>query len=161
MRAPLAACSRGPSPAAGTPAKPKRRRKGAQSTKGKRLRKAKKVKGAEKERQGSQEQSGQDDYWDEEDELEEYIMKRDLGQIKEHSAGGSDSSRSDSEGALSACTCLCWCMWERRCRKNAMLACMCQDPTDGANAGNLSFEPEGADLAHMAPGMQRTNALHL
>ena len=42
----------------------------------------------------------QDDYWDEEDELEEYIMKKDLGQIKERSGTGSDSSHSDSEGTL-------------------------------------------------------------
>lgn len=33
-----------------------------------------------------------EDYWDEEDELEEYIMKRDLGQIKEQ---GGDSSSND------------------------------------------------------------------
>jgi len=37
-----------------------------------------------------------DDYWDEEDELEEYVMRRDLGQIKEDDADGSSS---DSEGA--------------------------------------------------------------
>lgn len=37
-----------------------------------------------------------DGYWDEEDELEEYVMRRDLGQIKEDDADGSGS---DSEGA--------------------------------------------------------------
>ena len=75
--------------------------------------KAKKKKGKgkkAKKRQGSEEPSAQqdpsvpedgsagDDYWDEEDELEEYIMKRDLGQIKEHSAA---NDRSDSSGAES------------------------------------------------------------
>lgn len=63
-----------------------------------------------KKRQASEEPSAQqdpsvpedgsagDDYWDEEDELEEYIMKRDLGQIREHSAA---NDRSDSSGAES------------------------------------------------------------
>ena len=76
-------------------------------------RKVKKEKGKgkkAKKRQGSERPSAQqdrsaredcsagDDYWDEEDELEEYIMKRDLGQIREHSTAG---NRSDSSGAES------------------------------------------------------------
>ena len=73
--------------------------------------KKKKGKGKKaKKRQGSEQPSAQqdpsvpedgsagDDYWDEEDELEEYIMKRDLGQIREHSAA---NDRSDSSGAES------------------------------------------------------------
>lgn len=43
--------------------------------------------------------AAKEDYWDEEDELEEYIMKRDLGQIKE--GDGSDSSSSSEEGSCS------------------------------------------------------------
>ena len=38
--------------------------------------------------------------WDEEDELEEYIMKKDLGEIKDDSDAGGSSAGSDSEGAL-------------------------------------------------------------
>ena len=76
---------------------------------GKAKKKRGKGKGAKK-RQASEEPSAQqdpsaredgsagDDYWDEEDELEEYIMKRDLGQIREHSAA---NDRSDSSGAES------------------------------------------------------------
>ena len=36
-----------------------------------------------------------DKYWDEEDELEEYVMRRDLGQVKDDDA---DDSASDSDG---------------------------------------------------------------
>ncbi len=43
--------------------------------------------------------ASKEDFWDEEDELEEYIMKRDLGQIKEPGSG-SDSSSSDSESVM-------------------------------------------------------------
>ena len=76
--------------------------------------KAKKKKGVgkkAKKRQGSEKPiarqdpsapedcSAGDDYWDEEDELEEYIMKKDLGQIRERSTADhhSDSSGAESE----------------------------------------------------------------
>ncbi|CAL5223195.1 g5670 [Coccomyxa viridis] len=81
---------------AGTPVKSKRRKK--EKKKSKKGKRSKKDEKAEEKQLESQEQSARDDYWDEEDELEEYIMKRDLGQIKERSGTGSDSSHSDSEG---------------------------------------------------------------
>lgn len=56
---------------------------------------AAKSKHAKREQQAD---SGKEnEYWDEEDELEEYVMRRDLGQIKDDDADGSGSG---SEGAI-------------------------------------------------------------
>ena len=80
-----------------------KKKKGKQGEKAKKGKKAKKVEEESPEKSqepGSQENSGTDDYWDEEDELEEYIMKKDLGQIKDDSEAGGSSAGSDSEGVL-------------------------------------------------------------
>jgi hypothetical protein len=55
------------------------------------------AKSARADRQQQTENGAGDDYWDEEDELEEYVMRRDLGQIKDDNAEGSGS---DSEGTI-------------------------------------------------------------
>lgn len=56
---------------------------------------AAKSKQAKKEQQGGSRKG--DEYWDEEDELEEYVMRRDLGQIKDCDA---DDSASGSDGMI-------------------------------------------------------------
>ena len=93
--------------AAGTPVKPKRREKDKAGKKKKGLKKAKKGNKSKKKKKQQEAQepiagqpSAQDDYWDEEDELEEYIMKKDLGQTKACSGSDSESSNSDTEGGL-------------------------------------------------------------
>ncbi|EIE27309.1 hypothetical protein COCSUDRAFT_55328 [Coccomyxa subellipsoidea C-169] len=59
------------------------------------------AKSASAERQQGSEGGAGDDYWDEEDELEDYVMRRDLGQIKDDNAEGSGSDSGSEESGHS------------------------------------------------------------
>jgi hypothetical protein len=98
--------------------KEKEVRPGKKVMKGRKAKEMKHESPKQSQEPGSQKHSGADDYWDEEDELEEYIMKKDLGQIKDDSDAGSSSACSDSEGALLHLTLFC----EGFCKKNRIRA---------------------------------------
>ena len=134
-----------------------KKEKGKQGEKANKGKKAKKVKGESPEKAqepGFQENSGADDYWDEEDELEEYIMKKDLGQIKDDSDAGGSSAGSDSEGALSHLPCSVskeYMMWKDLGRNK-----------DDSNAGGSSAgsdcegPPSGCACTALLPGAMAT-----
>ena len=133
----------------GEQAKKKKGKQGERAKKGKKAKKVKDESPEKSEEPGSQDNSGAHDYWDEEDELEEYIMKKDLGQIKDDSGAGGSSAGSDSEGVLLHLPC--------SVSKGYMMKKDLGHINDDSNAGGSSAggDSEGMPLdSHLMPWCQ-------